>query len=99
MVKDGKTITAHTWNASEGRWDKIGEVVGGSGGSQQASGKQLYEGKVDKIILTFHGRFSTRVIRIFLSPTGHRNLVQITIKNTSDEWDSSKCALTVFLNS
>ncbi len=49
MVKDGKTITAHTWNASEGRWDKIGEVVGGSGGSQQASGKQLYEGKVPMI--------------------------------------------------
>ncbi len=59
MVKDGKTITAHTWNASEGRWDKIGEVVGGSGGSQQASGKQLYEGKVDKIFLMFLGRFST----------------------------------------
>ena len=46
MVKEGSSITAHTWNASEGRWDKIGDVVGGSGGSQQASGKQLYQGKV-----------------------------------------------------
>ena len=37
---------AHQWNAKEGKWVKIGDVVGGSGGSQQASGKQLFEGKV-----------------------------------------------------
>ena len=46
MVKEGNNITAHSWNAAEGRWDKIGDVVGGTGGSQQASGKQLYQGKV-----------------------------------------------------
>ena len=51
MVKEGSNVTAHTWNASEGRWDEIGDVVGGSGGSQQASGKQLYQGKVTIHIL------------------------------------------------
>lgn len=45
MVKDGNNITAHQWSASEGRWIKIGDVVGGSGGSQGSSGKVLYEGK------------------------------------------------------
>lgn len=46
MVKEGNNITAHSWNASDGRWDKIGDVVGSSGGTQQTSGKRLHEGKV-----------------------------------------------------
>ena len=48
MVKDGNSIMAHQWSAAEGRWIKIGDVVGGSGGSQASSGKVLYEGKVSK---------------------------------------------------
>ncbi len=51
MVKDGNSITAHSWNASESRWDKIGDVVGASGSNQQTSGKQLYEGKVNRMFL------------------------------------------------
>ena len=46
MVKDGGKIMAHQWSASEGQWKQIGEVVGSSGGTQQSSGKVLYEGKV-----------------------------------------------------
>ena len=46
MVKDGGKIMAHQWSASEGKWKQIGEVVGSSGGTQQSSGKVLYEGKV-----------------------------------------------------
>ncbi|ELT98127.1 hypothetical protein CAPTEDRAFT_160241 [Capitella teleta] len=45
MVKDGGKIEAYQWNVSEKRWLKIGDVVGGSGGSQASSGKQLHEGK------------------------------------------------------
>ena len=47
MVKEGTQVFAHQWDAREGKWVKIGSVVGGSGGSQQASGKQLFEGKVN----------------------------------------------------
>ena len=46
MIKDGGKIQAHQWNAAENRWIKVGDVVGGSGGSTITSGKQLYEGKV-----------------------------------------------------
>jgi phospholipase A-2-activating protein len=46
MVKEGEKIEAHQWSAADRRWIKIGDVVGGSGGSQASSGKQLYEGKV-----------------------------------------------------
>ena len=53
MVREDNAVTAHQWVAAEGRWQKIGDVVGGSGGSQATSGKQLYNGKV-RILLSTH---------------------------------------------
>ena len=46
MIRDGNRVEAHQWSEEEGRWVNIGEVVGGSGGTQASSGKQLYQGKV-----------------------------------------------------
>ena len=46
MIKDEGSAHAYQWSSAEGRWVKIGAIVGGSGGSQGASGKQLYEGQV-----------------------------------------------------
>lgn len=39
-------MEAYQWSVSDGRWIKIGDVVGSSGANQQTSGKVLYEGKV-----------------------------------------------------
>lgn len=41
--QDGKVI-CYQW--SNGKWNPLGDVVGAAGGSQETSGKQLYEGKV-----------------------------------------------------
>ncbi|PWZ00297.1 PFU-domain-containing protein [Testicularia cyperi] len=41
MVKVGDVVEAHSWNSGAGRWDKIGEVVGGVG----SGSKKLFEGK------------------------------------------------------
>jgi len=46
MVRRKDNIEAYQWVASEDRWQKIGDVVGGSGGTQGTSGKVQYEGKV-----------------------------------------------------
>lgn len=47
MVRSGTCIEAHQWNAAEGRWIKIGDVTGGKGGEETASGgKSMYMGKV-----------------------------------------------------
>ncbi|XP_019671615.1 phospholipase A-2-activating protein isoform X3 [Prionailurus viverrinus] len=45
LIKDGEKVEAYQWSVSEGRWIKIGDVVGSSGANQQTSGKVLYEGK------------------------------------------------------
>jgi len=49
MIRRGDAIEAHKWNLADQIWVKIGNVVGGSGGSQSSSGKVLYEGKVFNI--------------------------------------------------
>ncbi|KAK0547024.1 hypothetical protein OC846_002030 [Tilletia horrida] len=41
MVRNGDIVEAHQWDAGVGRWNKIGEVVGGVG----SGSKKLYEGK------------------------------------------------------
>ncbi|KAK0531494.1 hypothetical protein OC834_002936 [Tilletia horrida] len=41
MVRNGDIVEAHQWDAGAGRWNKIGEVVGGVGSGQ----KKLYEGR------------------------------------------------------
>lgn len=47
MVKEeNNSITAHQWSASEGRWVKVGDVVGSKGGEQNAGGKTNFMGKV-----------------------------------------------------
>ncbi|XP_038625719.1 phospholipase A-2-activating protein isoform X1 [Tachyglossus aculeatus] len=45
LIKEGGQIEAYQWSVGEGRWLKIGDVVGSSGGSQQPSGKVFFEGK------------------------------------------------------
>ncbi len=52
MVRDGDTITVHSWSESEQKWTKIGDVVGQPGqgdgtpaGAAPGGGKITYEGK------------------------------------------------------
>ncbi|XP_060221853.1 phospholipase A-2-activating protein isoform X2 [Meriones unguiculatus] len=45
LIRDGERVEAYQWSISDGRWIKIGDVVGSSGANQQTSGKVLYEGK------------------------------------------------------
>jgi len=45
MVRTGDAVSVHSWNMAEQRWDKIGDVVGAAGGTQESSGKKLYMGK------------------------------------------------------
>ncbi|XP_075682559.1 phospholipase A-2-activating protein isoform X2 [Rhinoderma darwinii] len=49
--EDGK-VEAYQWSVSEGRWIKIGDVVGSSGATQQTSGKVLFEGKEYDYVFT-----------------------------------------------
>lgn len=44
LIKDGQKVEAYQWSVSDGRWVKIGDVVGGS--NQQTSKSVMYEGKV-----------------------------------------------------
>ncbi|KAG9486687.1 hypothetical protein GDO78_006851 [Eleutherodactylus coqui] len=48
---DGK-VEAFQWSVAEGRWMKIGDVVGSSGATQQSSGKVLFEGKEYDFVFT-----------------------------------------------
>lgn len=52
LIRDGEKVEAYQWSVSEGRWLKIGDVVGSSGANQQTSGKVLYEGKVCQLLLS-----------------------------------------------
>nr|KAG5698282.1 hypothetical protein BaRGS_016984 [Batillaria attramentaria] len=45
MVRQGDHVELYSWDTAEGRWTKIGDVVGSSGGTQASSGKTLFEGK------------------------------------------------------
>lgn len=45
MVREGEGAVCYCWSAIENTWNKVGEVVSGSGGTQQSSGKVLYRGK------------------------------------------------------
>lgn len=46
MVRQGDKVELYNWDATASRWNKVGDIVGSSGGSQETSGKTLYEGKV-----------------------------------------------------
>uniref|UniRef100_A0A8V0XQN2 Phospholipase A-2-activating protein n=1 Tax=Gallus gallus TaxID=9031 RepID=A0A8V0XQN2_CHICK len=52
LIKDNGKVEAYQWSVSEGRWIKIGDVVGSSGGTQQTSGKVLFEGKEYDYVFT-----------------------------------------------
>ncbi|XP_039615773.1 phospholipase A-2-activating protein [Polypterus senegalus] len=52
LIKDGEKVEAFQWSISDGRWIKIGDVVGSSGGTQNTSGKVLYEGKEFDFVFT-----------------------------------------------
>ena len=49
MIKDGNTISVHSWNEAEAQWKKVGDVVGqpkskDSSGRGKDGGKVMYEG-------------------------------------------------------
>uniref|UniRef100_A0A8D0H133 Phospholipase A2 activating protein n=1 Tax=Sphenodon punctatus TaxID=8508 RepID=A0A8D0H133_SPHPU len=52
LIKDDGKVEAYQWSVSEGRWVKIGDVVGSSGATQQTSGKVLFEGKEYDFVFT-----------------------------------------------
>jgi len=47
LIKRNGIVEAHQWNATDGKWQKIGEVTGAAGedGAKRTSGKEMYEGK------------------------------------------------------
>jgi len=45
MVREGQKVSVHSWNMAEQKWNKIGDVVGAAGGTEETSGKKLYRGK------------------------------------------------------
>lgn len=46
LIRAGKIVEAYSWSATEGRWTKIGDVVGGEGDDvTPSSSKVMYEGK------------------------------------------------------
>uniref|UniRef100_A0AAQ5ZE53 Phospholipase A2-activating protein n=1 Tax=Amphiprion ocellaris TaxID=80972 RepID=A0AAQ5ZE53_AMPOC len=50
LIKDGQKVEAYQWSVSDGRWMKIGDVVGGS--NQQTSKSVMYEGKEYDYVFT-----------------------------------------------
>ncbi|NXM65623.1 PLAP protein, partial [Serilophus lunatus] len=52
LIKDNGKVEAYQWSVGEGRWIKIGDVVGSSGATQQTSGKVLFEGKEYDYVFT-----------------------------------------------
>ncbi|XP_036407186.1 phospholipase A-2-activating protein [Megalops cyprinoides] len=50
LIKEGQKVEAYQWSMSDGRWVKIGDVVGGS--SQSASSRIMYEGKEYDFVFT-----------------------------------------------
>ena len=48
MIRDGSTVSVHSWSASEQTWTKLGDVVGEpdkSGDTPRPGGKTVFEGK------------------------------------------------------
>jgi PFU (PLAA family ubiquitin binding). len=48
MVREGSTVVAYSWSEASREWNKLGDVMGSAGGTQESSGKVLYQGKVSK---------------------------------------------------
>ena len=45
MVKEDGKVMCYSWCAPKMQWEAVGEVVGGTGGSNTTSGKVLFEGR------------------------------------------------------
>jgi len=45
MVRDGDSVSVHSWSMADQKWAKIGDVVGAAGGTEKTSGKKLHQGK------------------------------------------------------
>lgn len=45
IIRRGPNAELHQWDSSKQEWTKVGDIVGSSGGTQQSSGKTLFEGK------------------------------------------------------
>ncbi|ODN00533.1 Phospholipase A-2-activating protein [Orchesella cincta] len=52
MVREGDQVGCYSWSAAEQKWNKIGDVVGASGATQNTSGKVLHEGKEYDYVFT-----------------------------------------------
>ncbi|XP_078070420.1 phospholipase A-2-activating protein isoform X5 [Mustelus asterias] len=52
LIRVEDSVQAYQWSVVDGRWIKIGDVVGSSGGTQKTSGKVLYEGKEFDYVFT-----------------------------------------------
>ncbi|OCT97805.1 phospholipase A-2-activating protein isoform X1 [Xenopus laevis] len=52
LIKEDGKVEAYQWSTGEGRWMKIGDVVGSSGATQQTSGRVLFEGKEYDYVFT-----------------------------------------------
>lgn len=46
MIREGVKVVCYSWSESDKKWTKVGDVVGGSGATQNTSGRVLFEGKV-----------------------------------------------------
>ena len=45
MVREDGKVMCYCWSASKMQWEAVGEVIGGTGGTNTSSGKVLYQGK------------------------------------------------------
>uniref|UniRef100_V9KFS5 Phospholipase A-2-activating protein n=1 Tax=Callorhinchus milii TaxID=7868 RepID=V9KFS5_CALMI len=52
LIRVQDNVHAYQWSVVDGRWMKIGDVVGSSGATQKTSGKVLYEGKEYDYVFT-----------------------------------------------
>lgn len=52
MVRRGDKVELYMWDMAEARWNKVGDIVGSTGGSQKTSGKTLFEGQEYDYVFT-----------------------------------------------
>jgi phospholipase A-2-activating protein len=45
MVREGASVACYAWSANEAKWNKVGDVVGASGATQNTSGRVLHDGQ------------------------------------------------------
>lgn len=65
MRENGQVI-CYSWSVAEKKWVTLGNVISGSGGSTETSGKVLYEGKVSLIVFPVFNYPSVVAINVFL---------------------------------